>query len=319
MNNCILCHGKLLINTNQTMFDADGNQIHKYQIATCVQCGSGVTVPLPTNYELQELYSSGIYKNQGGKGIKIIDIFLKLLHKMRLNEIKKVIKKTGKLLDIGCGKGRFLLNAKKAGWEIEGQEFSSSQAKISSKKLGVKIWNGELKNLPLKKESYKVITLWHVLEHVPDPKAYISIIKELLEPNGILVIEVPNYDSWQARIGKTKWFQLDVPRHLWQFTSNGLLELLSKNGFKIVETHTLSIELGPFGMLQTLLNRAGFSPQWLFRFLKKSLPNYSLTELIVHICVVIILFIPAVLLEIISVFFKKGGVLRIIAIHDELN
>lgn len=310
---CLLCGGDTFASNDQDHYDADGVNQTNYILSKCADCGSGNVWPQPTNEELIALYSKGIYKASGGKGERIVGPVLNQLQKIRLGEINQVIEKTGRLLDIGCGKGRFLYNAVKMGWNAEGQDMSATQAAAAEVKSGAKVWVGDLESLPFSSQRYDVVTMWHVLEHLPDPEKMIGLIHDIISEGGVLVLEVPNYASWQARIGRGKWFQLDIPRHLWQFTPKGISEIMQNNGFAVTEYKTWSIELGPFGMLQTLLNRVGFPPQWLFQYLKRSGKKQSGLVIAGNIVAAICLVVPATLLEILASAWGRGGVVRVIS------
>lgn len=145
--------------------------------------------------------------------------------KMNLVESHVVGKKV--LLDIGAGTGDFLLYAKKRGWSVSGIETNSSARALA-----------KAKDLDLFKErpgglipKPTAISLWHVLEHLPDPKEYLKWIHTQLEEQGILIIAVPNFKSWDAKHYQSDWAAYDVPRHLWHFSKKSILELTNQHFF----------------------------------------------------------------------------------------
>lgn len=313
MSNCILCGSNVAKLANHNFVDADGVSQRNYVLNICTSCGSGFVSPQPIDDEMVSLYSEGVYKSQGGKGGRAIGALLNSLHQGRLHEINKIVGKPGRLLDIGCGKGRFLYNAIKIGWEAEGQDYSAAQASLAEAKTGAKVWVGDLESLPLSSCKYDVVTMWHVLEHMPTPQNIVKVIHGMLAKDGLLVIEVPNFYSWQAKVGGGKWFQLDIPRHLWQFTPKGIDQLLQRNGFDVISIKTWSGELGPFGMLQTLLNRCGLPPQWFFRYLKRSMEKQRITTITGNVLAAACLILPAIFIEILASGIGRGGVVRILA------
>jgi hypothetical protein len=100
-----------------------------------------------------------------------------------------------------------------------------------------------------------VVVIWHVLEHADNPISMIQETVRILRPGGMLVVAVPNFGSFQARIFREGWFHLDLPRHRYHFTPDTLLRCLSGNGFRIMRRHTFSIEQNPFGFIQSLYNK----------------------------------------------------------------
>jgi SAM-dependent methyltransferase len=175
----------------------------------------------------------------------------------------------GTLLDIGAGRGRFVSSARAAGWSAKGIEPSARGVQAARAVYGV-----ELDPLSLAEASgtYDAVTLWHVLEHMEDPGEALAHVASLLGPGGRLLIGVPNLASVQARIGRDRWFHLDLPRHRTHFTPGGLRSLLERHGFAVErEEHTL-LEHNPFGLWQTLANRVTRTPSWLFNALKRNAP-----------------------------------------------
>jgi 2-polyprenyl-3-methyl-5-hydroxy-6-metoxy-1,4-benzoquinol methylase len=144
----------------------------------------------------------------------------------------------GRLLDIGCGVGDFLLQVKKLGWEVMGIEPSEQAANIAQSRLGfTPLKPTDYEKLP--DQSFDVITMWHVLEHVDDLKFQTKELKRLLRPGGRLVIALPNYQSFDCQYYNNKWAAWDVPRHLNHFTQDCLQGILNANDFKYIDTQRL--------------------------------------------------------------------------------
>jgi 2-polyprenyl-3-methyl-5-hydroxy-6-metoxy-1,4-benzoquinol methylase len=120
--------------------------------------------------------------------------------------------------------------------------------------------------------SLDAVTLWHVLEHVDDPRAALERIAGWLAPGGTLLVGVPNLTSFQARVGGERWYHLDVPRHRSHFTTQGIHALLLANGYAPIRTHHFSLEYNPFGMWQSLVSRATDHPSYLYNLLKRNAP-----------------------------------------------
>jgi 2-polyprenyl-3-methyl-5-hydroxy-6-metoxy-1,4-benzoquinol methylase len=136
------------------------------------------------------------------------------------------------LLDVGAGTGDFLWVAEKQGWKISGVE-PSQLAKHKAKEKGLELYT-DLDQLPQQK--FDVITLWHVLEHLPDLDRQISKLIGLLSDSGTLVVAVPNFKSYDATFYKSFWAAYDVPRHLWHFSRNSIEVIFAKYGMKVIKT-----------------------------------------------------------------------------------
>lgn len=139
-----------------------------------------------------------------------------------------------KLLDIGCGTGDFLTMAQKYKWEISGVEPDKQARKIAAEKTNIKIHNNDwLTQIP--NHSIDAITMWHVLEHVPNLEEQIATLKRIIKPNGTIFIAVPNFNSHDATHYKEFWAAYDVPRHLWHFSQNSIKALFQKENLKVVK------------------------------------------------------------------------------------
>ena len=136
------------------------------------------------------------------------------------------------ILDIGCGTGAFLHEMKQNGWIIRGLEPDEKARAIARQKHQIEAENPE-KLFQLPKNSVDVVSMWHVLEHVHELQDYLVKIREILSKNGILVIAVPNYTSFDATYYQEKWAAYDVPRHLYHFSPKAMEILLQKHGFQL--------------------------------------------------------------------------------------
>jgi len=139
-----------------------------------------------------------------------------------------------KVLDIGCGTGDFLAMAQKYKWEATGVEPDEHARKIAFEKTTTEIhtndWLSEVAD-----DSFDAITMWHVLEHVPNLEEQIATLKRIIKPNGTIFIAVPNFNSHDANHYKEFWAAFDVPRHLWHFSQNAIKGLFQKENLKVVK------------------------------------------------------------------------------------
>ena len=135
----------------------------------------------------------------------------------------------GRILDIGAGTGDFLLECKNQNWEILGIE-PNDKAKGIAVGKGIKFGDTIEK---LESNSFDVITMWHVLEHVPDVEHQVAELKRLLKPSGTIIIAVPNFKSYDANHYKEFWAAYDVPRHLWHFSKTAIEKIFDKQNMNL--------------------------------------------------------------------------------------
>jgi 2-polyprenyl-3-methyl-5-hydroxy-6-metoxy-1,4-benzoquinol methylase len=193
-----------------------------------------ITHPQPSLEKLPSYYESNDYisHTDGNRSLfeKMYQFVKGIALKNKLNLINSQSQK-GKILDIGAGVGDFLAVAKNDGWETVGIEPSEKAKEIAIKK-GVSF----VENLvTLENNSFDVITMWHVLEHVPDLENQIAELKRLLKPSGTILIAVPNFNSYDANYYGKFWAAFDVPIHLWHFSKTAIEKLFAKENLKLVK------------------------------------------------------------------------------------
>jgi SAM-dependent methyltransferase len=236
------------------------------RLGRCETCGLRWLLDPPIGSELAGLYASGFYEPAPARGGALVRELHRLNNAIRLRELDGM--EPGRLLDVGCGKGRFLAAASAAGWEVLGIEFAPASAEAARAAYGVEVVVGDFPELPLE-GSFDAVTMWHVLEHLSDPSAALARAADLLRPGGRIVVSVPNIDSLQARLGGERWFHLDVPRHLFHFSPRSLSALVERVGLRVARIGHLYPEMEVVGLVQTTLNRAGFEDDLLYRFAKR--------------------------------------------------
>lgn len=192
-----------------------------------------VTSPLPK--DLHNYYKSEDYisHTDGNKNLfeKLYQFIKNIAHKNKLSILNSQNPTSHNLLDIGAGTGDFLKFCSSKKWNVTGIE-PSENARNLAKKKGIDLYKN-LKGIESKK--FDIITMWHVLEHVPNLNEYISQIKKLLTPNGTLIIAVPNFESYDANHYKEYWAAYDVPRHVWHFSKKAIHKLFNKHDMSVHE------------------------------------------------------------------------------------
>jgi 2-polyprenyl-3-methyl-5-hydroxy-6-metoxy-1,4-benzoquinol methylase len=191
------------------------------------------THPQPTIDKLGSYYEFEDYiSHTDGKRT----LFEKMYHFIKEKAIRDKVKLInscqpvkGRVLDIGAGTGDFLLECKNQNWDILGIE-PNDKAKGIALGKGIKFGDTIEK---LESNSFDVITMWHVLEHVPDVEHQVAELKRLLKPSGTIIIAVPNFKSYDANHYKEFWAAYDVPRHLWHFSKTAIEKLFDKQNMNL--------------------------------------------------------------------------------------
>ncbi|MBR9998066.1 MAG: class I SAM-dependent methyltransferase [Cyclobacteriaceae bacterium] len=205
-----------------------------FAINECGDCSFRFTNPRPIESELDKYYDSKDYISHNTPSVKLIDFIYRIARKYTLNKKLKLIHSLSpkvSLLDIGCGTGEFLHACKQDGWKIHGVEKNAKARKRAEEILGQKIIPDlfDFKN----DGEFNIITLWHVLEHLPDLHGVMSHLKKILSGKGYLIIAVPNHRSYDAEKYKAYWAGYDIPRHLSHFNQKSFKILARLHDFKI--------------------------------------------------------------------------------------
>ncbi len=193
------------------------------------------THPQPSEESIGKYYESDDYiSHTDGKR----SLFERLYHTIKQKALRDKIKllesfkpSKGSLLDIGAGTGDFLVRAKNSGWVIMGIE-PSDKAKTIAVNKGIRFAES-LKSID--NHSQDVVTMWHVLEHVPDVQQQITELKRILKPDGVIIVAVPNFKSYDAQHYGEYWAAYDVPRHLWHFSKTAIRKLFAEQDMDLVK------------------------------------------------------------------------------------
>jgi 2-polyprenyl-3-methyl-5-hydroxy-6-metoxy-1,4-benzoquinol methylase len=203
------------------------------------------TSPQPSSEKLPDYYKSEDYISHTDTKRNLFERAYHVIRKIALKRKLKLINAFGtegkSLLDIGCGTGDFLEIAQQNDWTVSGIEPNQSARIIANKKVEAAVYEIE-ELLKFQDHSFDVITLWHVLEHLPKLEEHILTIKRLLKPNGTLIIAVPNYKSYDAEHYKNFWAAYDVPRHLWHFSKTSIGNLFALENMKVVKTLPMNFD-----------------------------------------------------------------------------
>ncbi len=226
----------------------------------CAQCGLIRSIPLRTDAELSAFYPLSYYTDNQKKFIGFIEkivafasrrLACDVIRHIRRNPISEKSRPFS-VLEPGCGRGMLLKTFHGMGCECYGLErpdFPSGEIDE-----GIRFSKGDIYNMPYKDESFDLVILWYVLEHLSDPLTALLESRRVLKKGGIFLVAVPNIASWQAQWFGRDWFHLDVPRHTFEFSEQTLARLIEKAGLKAPEASSCAPMQSIFGFVQSVLN-----------------------------------------------------------------
>lgn len=199
------------------------------------------TTPLP--HDLSKYYDSKNYishhqeektiRNQAYKAAQYFNINYKK------NILRKLLRVQSAVLDYGCGAGEFLSHIKND-FNVLGYEPNETARKVTAEKIGHENIITNIEDIP--NATLDAITLWHVLEHIDNQDFIISQFRKKLKANGLLIIAIPNYNSFDAQYYKEFWAAYDVPRHVYHFSPEGIRNIFNGNGWKVIQTKSLLLD-----------------------------------------------------------------------------
>jgi SAM-dependent methyltransferase len=302
---CPACGGELRY--WRTVASAEpGLRDERYDLLRCTRCRSAVT----TGEAVPALYETGAYKPGTPRLHAVARPALDRFDRRRLALVHALRAPPARLLDVGAGRGRFVLAAARDGYQAAGLEPSARGIEAAAA-IGADVTQASIEDAQVDGASVDVITLWHVLEHLEDPGAALSRVRGWLRPGGGLLVGVPNLDSLQARLGGEGWYHLDVPRHRIHFTSAGIQALLGRQGFEVVSVRHVLLEHNPFGMWQSWLSRLTRHPSYVYNLLKRNAPARS-PDLAISVAMLPLIPVAA-LAELGAAAVRQGGTIAVLA------
>ena len=218
-----------------------------FAIVQCAHCSFQFTNPRPDAAHIGRYYESDAYVSHNSGAAGLLNQAYKVARFFTMRRKVALVKKlsglqngAGKLLDYGCGTGHFLAAAKAAGWQVQGLEPAARARAEASQRVGQPI--GEKLLTDIAPGSLDVITLWHVLEHIHQLNEVMTQLIALLKPTGVLLIAVPNVESFDAQHYRENWAAYDVPRHLYHFSPKTMALLLKKHQLALRETLPMPLD-----------------------------------------------------------------------------
>lgn len=206
------------------------------RVVQCRDCGFAFTNPRLSAPDLEKFYSR-FYRLEGLEVPRTVEEFLGEKHrgiwfsKERDFALVQARKSGGDLLDVGCASGSLLWLARKAGFSVSGVEVGRQSAAFVKSVLGIDVFCGQLEDAPFREAQFDVVTMFHALEHVPNPRAVLRTIRRLLNDEGVFIAVVPNFGSWGAKSEGARWKWLQPQNHYSHFTAESLARMADAEGF----------------------------------------------------------------------------------------
>ena len=232
-----------------------------FSIYSCHSCRVLFTYPFPEPDVLYaRYYKSENYLSHNKKASGLFSIAYRSVQKINIRMKRRMVERLihsgeRKILEVGAGTGDFLASCKKHKWKCYGVEPSEKarEAALEFNSLPLSSSLDEIKD-----RDFSVITLWHVLEHIPDLNETINRLKSMLAENGHLVIAVPNHKSFDAKHYQQYWAGYDVPRHLYHFNKNSLASIIQKNELELIKIRPMLFDSFYVSLLSEKYRRSNF-------------------------------------------------------------
>ena len=224
-----------------------------FSIVECGDCHIRLTQPVPDEKEILPYYDTDDYISHSETTRGFINKLYAVVRRVMIIRKRKLVQSlgqcgSGRLLEIGCGAGAFLNEMYRSGWEVLGIEPDKRARDTVIERYGLAVRSSE-EWFTQPESSFDVIALWHVLEHLHDLDGYLRRISTSLEDNGVLIVAVPNYCSYDAEYYQSRWAAYDVPRHLYHFTWESMTALLKRYGLAVTMIKRLPFDAFYVSML----------------------------------------------------------------------
>jgi SAM-dependent methyltransferase len=227
-----------------------------FAVVQCGECGLIRLDPPPAPDELHRYYPDNYwFAPDRSAASRLEEAYRRLVLRDHVRFSAEAIghsRAQGPLLDAGCGGGLFLAMMRERGVRVLGLDYSREAAAIAWRRQQAPSVCATLDAAPFRAGSLGAITMFHVLEHLYDPRAYLAAARDLLEPDGRLIVQVPNAACWQFHLLGRRWNGVDVPRHIFDFRGDDVEKLLQGCGFEVVRRKYFSLRDNPAGLASSL-------------------------------------------------------------------
>lgn len=249
-------------------------------LVQCAECGLVYVGEQPQPEELYALYGETYFHNDESGEVGYTDYLAdeanirKTVNK-RFDHIEKFAAQNGRMLDVGCALGFFIDEASQRGWQVEGLDVSQYAVDYVRARFGYTVYNGSLSDVALPQAAYDLVTMYDVIEHVPDPRGYMQAVSDLLRTGGIFELATPDVGSLPARLTGKRWIGYKLSdEHVYYFSVKTLTRMLDETGFDVVHVR----HIGKHVTLRLFLDRLGFYAPWLSRPLQFLENRFNLSE-----------------------------------------
>ncbi|MEX1025447.1 MAG: class I SAM-dependent methyltransferase [Planctomycetota bacterium] len=213
----------------------------RFSVVTCADCElTYVTPRLDDSTLIDAVYGERYWSSEAAKAHGYTDYraeapLYRRTYAKRLSVVRRHFPKPGRVLDVGCAAGYFLEVMRDAGWDVAGLEPSDAIRARATETLGDAVKGGLLGEVELEPASFDLITMWDVIEHIPDPVAAMKEVERLLAPGGKFLIETQNIDSRAAKVLGRRWQHFKHFEHIYHFNAKTLGDALGRAGFRVLE------------------------------------------------------------------------------------
>ena len=237
-------------------------------LVQCVNCGLVYVSPRPDPEELYQLYSESYFNNDDSGTVGYTNYIrdeqnIRKTFRRRLARVERFAER-GSVLDVGCAAGFFLSEAKARGWTPQGVDVSQFAVNYTQKTFDIPARQGALLDLDFPENSFDLITMWDVIEHVPDPHAHMDKIARMLKPGGVFALATPDVDSLPAKLTGKRWVGYKLQEeHVYYFSADTLRAMLNRAGLEVVDAYhvgkyvTFDLFFNRLGMYSSILGRMG--------------------------------------------------------------
>jgi SAM-dependent methyltransferase len=263
--------------------------------------------PQTDEEQLARFYHIAYYGRDRRKFVGPFEAAVAARNSLKWRTLRPLLRPGDRMLDVGCGRGTMVRLARASGVEAYGIERPAP-----GETPRPWVFYKDLAECAFPDGQFQLVILWHVLEHLQDPRQTLREVHRILKPGGWLSLAVPNFGGAQARASGSDWFHLDLPRHLWHFRRQSLQALIEGAGFRMARCTTLSVEYDWFGTLQSWMNRALEDDNGLYSLLKREKPQ-PLVESLRRLAAAAGLALPALLSVLWDAARGEGGTLTVAA------
>jgi len=255
MSACLVCGSAQF----QQLFLASDRLYHttpkQFPVVRCGECGLVRLDPQPAPDELRRFYPDDYwFAPEENAASRLEELYRRVVLRDHVRFVEQALRGAGAgpLVDAGCGGGLFLGLMRQRGFRVAGLDLSAEAARIAWQRQRVPAVCGALVNAPFAPESCAGVTMFHVIEHLADPRAHLIAARALLAPGGRLIVQAPNAASWQFRLLGASWNGVEAPRHLFDFRDRDLERLLESCGFETLRRKYFSLRDNPAGFASSL-------------------------------------------------------------------